>query len=367
MAFISRKKGNFLFTHFLKSEKAGGLILIFLYGSFTPVLANGPFGESHTHFWHMPLHLSFSTISLDFSIEEWINNGLMTLFFLMVGLEIEREIYIGELSDMKNAWLPIFAAIGGMIVPALIHFLLNRNTPTQAGIGIPMATDIAFTLGILSLLGKRVPVSLKIFLTALAIIDDLGAIVMIAVFYSNGFSFMNFSIAIAIFGLLVLFNRLKVMRIRRLPAGWSAILWYFLHQSGVHATITGVLVAFCIPFNKKTDQNPSRRLQLFLHNIVNYVIIPVFTLANTGIHLHSEWYKEFTSVNSLGIIFGLIAGKPLGIFSFCMAAVFMGWAKLPQGTTPKIIAGAGTLAGIGFTMSIFITNLAFTRKCHYHR
>lgn len=312
MAVISRNRRGRIFKHFLESEKAGGIFLI-LCTVISLVLSNSPVSESYTHFWHLPLHLSFSAIAIDFSLEDWINDGLMTIFFLMVGLEIERELYVGELSVRKNALLPIIGAIGGMAFPALIHFFFNRNTPTQAAIGIPIATDIAFTLGLLSLIGSRVPSSLKIFLTALAIIDDLGAIIIIAVFYSKGFSLFHFSIAIAIFGLLQVFNRMKIKRIAIYLTG-GVFMWYFMLKSGVHSTITGVLLAFCIPFDKDDESNPSQQLQLDLHNIVNYVIIPVFALANTGIRLHPEWWRSLAQNNSLGIIAGLVAGKPLGIF-----------------------------------------------------
>jgi len=347
-----------IFKDFFKSEKAGGLILIFC-TIISLLIANSGWGNGYTHFWHSPLNLSFSTIKLDYSVEEWINDGLMTVFFLMVGLEIERELYVGELSDFKNALLPIVAAIGGMAIPALIHFYFNHGTTTQSGIGVPMATDIAFSLGVLSLLGSRVPPSLKIFLTALAIIDDLGAVIIIAVFYTKDFSAVNLFIAIGIFLFLLILNRLKVYKI------WvylvpGALMWYFMLKSGVHATISGVLLAFAIPFNKDDSVNPSYKLQHALHNIVNFFIIPLFALANTGIQLAAGWLNHLYSKNSIGIIAGLVLGKPIGIFVLSWFVIAMKWCRLPEGTDLKKLLGAGILAGIGFTMSIFITNLAFT-------
>jgi len=347
-----------LFTHFFKSGKAGGLILIGC-TVISLLIANSRAGETYQHFWHSTLNLSFQHIHLDYSVEAWINDGLMTIFFLMVGLEIERELYVGELSDFKNALLPVVAAVGGMAVPALIHFSFNHGASTQPGIGIPMATDIAFSLGMLSLLGNKVPPALKIFLTALAIIDDLGAVIIIAVFYTKGFSVMNLAIALGIFGFLIILNRLNIFKIWiYLIAG--IFMWYFMLKSGVHATISGVLLAFAIPFRKVDAINPSYKLQHALHNPVNFVIVPLFALANTGIHLATDWYNHLYSGNSLGIMFGLVNGKPAGIFALCWIAVKMKWCALPESINWKLLLGAGALAGIGFTMSIFITNLAFT-------
>jgi len=325
------------------------------------IIANSGFGETYNHFLHSSINLSFKNIQLDYSLEEWVNDGLMTVFFLMVGLEIERELYIGELSDFKNALLPVIAAIGGMAIPALIHFLFNHGTPTHAGIGIPMATDIAFSLGMLSLLGNKVPPALKIFLTALAIIDDLGAVIIIAIFYTREFSAVNLVIALGIFAFLLILNRLKVYKI------WiylicGVFMWYFMLKSGVHATISGVLLAFAIPFRKIDKINPSYKLQHALHNPVNFIIVPLFALANTGIHLTTGWYNHLYSNNSLGIITGLVTGKPAGIFALCWIAVRLKWCSLPESINWKILLGAGALAGIGFTMSIFITNLAFTNE-----
>jgi len=285
----------------------------------------------------------------------------MTIFFLMVGLEIEREILSGELSRPRNAILPVIAALGGMIVPAAIHFLLNHGTAEQAGIGIPMATDIAFSLGVLSLLGNRVPFSLKIFLTALAIIDDLGAVIIIAIFYTQSFSFFYLGLALALFGFLLLLNRFRIFSLwLYLPAGF--ILWYFMYRSGVHPTLSGILLAFAIPFRKEIENSPSAILQHALHKPVNFFIIPLFALANTAIRLPKGWHTELLSPNSMGIALGLVLGKPLGVIGFSLLAVAAGIASLPPGMSRRNLLGLGLLAGIGFTMSVFISNLAFIMK-----
>ena len=347
-----------LFTEFFETEKLGGLFLL-ASTIVSLIIANSSWSSEYVEFWHQKIDLSVGPVSLNYSIEHWINDGLMTFFFLLVGLEIERELYVGELSGFKNAVTPIAAAIGGMAIPALIHFIFNNGHLTEDGIGIPMATDIAFALGMLSLLGKRVPVSLKIFLTALAIIDDLGAIAVIAIFYSKGIS-LGFLIASAIiFAMLMLFQKLKIenLLLYLLP---GVILWYCMLKSGVHPTIAGVLLAFAVPFGKKGDRNPSYRLQLFLHKPVAFFLLPVFALANTALIFESGWENDLISENSLGIIFGLFIGKPLGIILFCWLLVKFKWGKLPQNTVWMHLLGTGLLAGIGFTMSIFISNLAFS-------
>lgn len=346
-----------LYKQFFNSEKAGGLILI-LCTTVSLILANSDLGEGYIHFWHTDASVQILDVIIPFRIEEWINDGLMTIFFLLVGLEIEREIYIGELSEFKNALLPAIAAIGGMAVPAVIHFIFNHGSPEQAGIGIPMATDIAFSLGVLSLLGNRVPLSLKIFLTALAIMDDLGAVIIIALFYTHSFSGFYLLLGLALFAVLLLLNRLNVFSLWvYLPAG--LLFWYFMYRSGVHPTLSGILLAFAIPFRKQMENQPSARLQHALHIPVNFFIIPLFALANTAIHLPSGWQAEIWSANSLGIGLGLLIGKPLGIVSFSMLAIAFGIVRLPKGMNWRNLAGMGLLAGIGFTMSIFISNLSF--------
>ena len=338
-----------LFLDFFKSEKFSGFLLIGC-TALSLLVANSSWGESYAHFWHYPF--------AGLTVELWINDGLMAVFFLLVGLEIEREIYIGELSTFRLAILPIVAALGGMLVPAGIHLLLNNGTPTASGAGIPMATDIAFALGILSLAGKAVPPAIKVFLTALAIIDDLGAILVIALFYTEQLSILYLSIALLTFALLFFMGKKGITK------GWvygigGLVLWYCMFRSGVHATISGVLLAFAIPFGKGGNQSLSARLQHFLHPIVAYFIVPVFALANTGIIPSGEILHTLGSVNSLGIMMGLTLGKPIGIVLFSAVAVQIKTASLPSGVAWKHIMAAGMLAGIGFTMSIFITILAF--------
>ncbi|GEP51029.1 Na(+)/H(+) antiporter NhaA [Flavobacterium noncentrifugens] len=306
--------------------------------------------ESYAHFWHSPLSGQ--------TIEYWINDGLMTIFFLLIGLELEREIYLGELSNIKDAMLPIFGAIGGMLVPAALFLVFNFGLETQSGAGIPMATDIAFALAILALLGNRVPTALKIFLTALAVIDDLGAILVIAFFYTKTIAFTNLFISLGIFGILLIFNRLKIRNLFPYLIGGIA-MWYFMLHSGVHATITGVLLAFAIPFGNGDEKSTSYILQHFLHKPVSFIILPLFALANTAILLSSDIGAVLTEHYSIGIALGLIVGKPLGIFLLTYLAAACGFCKLPEDLTWKSIFGVGLLGGIGFTMSIFITLLAF--------
>jgi len=347
-----------LFKEFFESEKSSGYVLVFL-TIVSLLLANIFVGNDYVKFWHQYLDLSFSSIQLKLSIEHWINDGLMVIFFLLVGLEIEREIYIGELSSIKKSALPAIAALGGMMIPALMHFAFNANTTTQSGFGIPMATDIAFTLGVLSLLGSKIPISLKIFLTALAIIDDLGAILIIAFFYTSDLSFAYLIGSLSVFALLLIFNRMKINKLS-IYLLLGLVMWYLMLKSGVHATIAGVLLAFAIPFNKNDDENISYKLQHYLHKPVAFLVLPIFALANTAIIIPTNIIESITTNNSLGIFFGLSFGKLIGIFSFSFIAVKIGFGVLPKDLKWKLIAGAASLAGIGFTMSIFITNLAFS-------
>jgi NhaA family Na+:H+ antiporter len=341
-----------LFSDFFESEKAGGIILI-VCTIISISLANSFFHESYEHLW--------KTYVMGASLEHWINDGLMTFFFLLVGLELERELYIGELSDIKNAMFPIFAALGGMAVPAFIHFIFNKNTVFSSGAGIPMATDIAFALGILSLLGNKIPVSLKVFLTALAVIDDLGSILIIAIFYTSVIAWGSLIIALLIFAILVILNRLKVFNLIPYIIGGTA-MWFFMLHSGVHATITGILLAFAIPFKHNSDDSPSNIMLHFLHKPVAYFILPVFALANTAILINGNSFISALNSNSLGISAGLIFGKPLGILLFSYIAVKTKVSSLPSDLSWKHLTGAGILGGIGFTMSIFITLLAFDNQ-----
>jgi len=346
-----------LFVDFFESEQASGILLLLC--TFTSIIiANSYFGKDYSDFWHTKIGFETGGIALKGSVLHWINDGLMAIFFLMIGLEIERELYIGELSDLKNATLPVFAAIGGMVTPALLHFLLNRGSETQAGVGIPMATDIAFALGVLALLGSKIPISLKIFLAALAIIDDLGAIIIIAMFYVGNFSLLYLCLALVIFAGLLILNRLGVHRLPfYLIPGF--VMWYFMLKSGVHATIAGVLLAFAIPFADGGAKSPSYKLQHFLHRPVAFIIMPLFALANAGIDLTGNWVGSLATANSSGILAGLFFGKPLGIALFSALAVKLGLSQLPSDVFWRHIIGAGFLGGIGFTMSIFITLLAF--------
>jgi NhaA family Na+:H+ antiporter len=346
-----------LFKDFFKTEKAGGFVLMGC-TIISLVIANTGAGSNYFYFWHSNINLSFSVIQLDYSVEHWVNDGLMAIFFLLVGLEIERELYIGELSSFKNALLPILAAIGGMLFPALIHYLFNAGTPTQSGFGIPMATDIAFALGILSLAGNKIPVAVKIFLTALAIIDDLGAITVIALFYSKSFKAYYLLGALAVFLILFIAGKRKIYYLPLYLVG-GIIMWYGMLKSGVHATIAGVLLAFAIPFHKEDDNNPSYKLQHFLHYPVAFIVLPIFALANTAIVFPKDFLSSLISKNSLGIIVGLMLGKFIGIFVTSYLAVRLKLASLSADITWKHILGISLLGGIGFTMSIFITNLAF--------
>lgn len=339
-----------VFKDFFESEKSGGLTLIF-FTVISLILTNSSFQNEYIGIWEK----SFAGMSL----EHWINDALMAIFFLLIGLELKREFQIGELSSIKKAALPLVSAAGGMLIPALIYLIFNYNETTINGFGIPMATDIAFALGILSLLGNRVPLSLKIFLTALAVIDDLGAIMVIALFYTKTIIWLNLLASVGLFGLLLLFNKLKIKSlIVYIPVG--IVMWYFMHHSGIHATITGVLLAFAIPTKpSKKLASPAEITQRFLHYPVPFIILPLFALANTAIIIDNNWLESLSSPASQGIAFGLIIGKPLGILLFTWLAVQIKIAEKPSGVTWNQLLGVGALGGIGFTMSIFVTLLAF--------
>nr|WP_314545515.1 Na+/H+ antiporter NhaA [uncultured Massilia sp.] len=345
------------FQQFFQSEKSGGILLIACTAGALSV-ANSPLGHAWLRFWELPV--------AGLSIALWVNDALMAIFFLLIGLELKRELYNGELSDFRNALLPMLAALGGICVPAAIHFLLNGGTPTQAGVGIPMATDIAFALGVLALLGSRVPASLKVFLTALAVMDDLGAIVVIAVFYTASLAWAWLCAALAAFAALYFLNRaMRVMALAPYLLS-GALMWFFMLKSGVHATIAGVLLAFAIPYSTTQDDaaSPSHRLEHALHLPVAFLILPIFALANTGVVIGAGWQGELASPNGLGILGGLMLGKPLGITVVSLLAVAVGVCRLPADLDWRHLLGAGLLGGIGFTMSIFITNLAFAGDAH---
>jgi len=340
------------FVRFVASEQAGGKLLIAC-TLLSLALTNSPLGADYFALWNSKIG--------PLTLEHWINDGLMAIFFLLIGLELERELYVGELANFRSALLPVFAAFGGMAMPALLHWLLNGDSPTQAGIGIPMATDIAFALGALSILGQRVPLSLKVFVVAFAAMDDLGAIVLIAVFYTIELSVGYLLGALGVWVLLLMLNKfLRLMTLLPYLIG-GVVLWILLLKSGVHATLAGVLLAFAIPFSAVDGDadSPSHRLEHLLQRPVGLLILPIFALANTGIVVGSDWLQQLSSSNSAGIAAGLLIGKPLGVTIFCAIAVLIGVSRLPADLRWGHIFGAGLLGGIGFTMSIFIANLAF--------
>lgn len=339
-------------TEFIQDSRSVGIILI-LSTIVSMVISNTNWGEVYMGFWEESLFTTIPKLHLPHTPLHIINDGLMTLFFLLVGLEIKRELLVGELASVKKSLLPIIAAIGGMLMPMFIYSLWCGNTSYSRGWGIPMATDIAFSLGVLSLLGKRIPISLKIFLTALAIIDDLGGILMIAFFYAGDVNKLPLIFAACITIILALMNRLHIKR-HYIYFMLGFLLWYFIYNSGVHASIAGVILAFTIPL-KKID-----KLEHALHDPINFIILPLFALANTAILLPSDWSSVFTSPLHHGVFTGLFIGKPLGIFLFSYLAIKLKIAEKPRQLNYKNLLGIGMIAGIGFTMSIFMSSLAFT-------
>jgi len=340
------------FVQYFTGDSRSVGILLLICTAISLVIANTGAGLGYLHFFNAGIHLPFAeTIHLPHSFLHWINDGLMAVFFFLAGIEIKRELTGGELSSFSKAILPVGAAIGGMIIPAAFYFVFNYQTVYQSGWGIPMATDIAFSLGIAALLGSRVPVGLKIFLTALAIIDDLGAIATIAIFYSSSLQWIYLVVAVAIIVVLYLLMRNNIFNSINFILGIA--LWYCFFNSGIHATVAGVVFAFLIP-TKKLEH-----IEHWLYKPVNFIIMPVFALANTAIIFPADVAAGINSTLSWGIIAGLLLGKPLGIFisSFILVKTKLG--QLPSQTTWQHIVGAGILAGIGFTMSIFIATLAF--------
>lgn len=392
------------FQEFVRQESFAGILL--LASTIVALIwANSTWGSSYAALWDTPFTIGFGeTLALQKPLLLWINDGLMAIFFFVVGLEIKREILVGELSSPRHAAVPIAAAIGGMVCPALIYFSFTAGTEEVHGWGIPMATDIAFSLGILTLLGNRVPLALKVFLTALAIVDDIGAVVVIALFYTEGLSIMSLLIGMAFFAVLILCNRLR-LRDPLIYSFLGAGLWVAFLKSGIHATIAGVVVAAAIPVRKRIDEEefvrkghafleefqqagahqnrdimvnsrqhgaiqsleilcehvmtPLQRMEHVWHRWVTYGIMPLFALANAGVVLHSDLTAAFAQPVALGVICGLVIGKQLGIAAAVWIVVRLGMAAMPQGISWKHIYGVGWLAGIGFTMSLFIANLAF--------
>lgn len=387
---------------FLHKEASGGILLI-IATIFALVWANSPFADSYHHLWHTYLSINVGDLSLNYSLHHWINDGLMVIFFFVVGLEIKRELLVGELSSIKKASLPIAAALGGMIFPALIYTTFNFRTEGASGWGIPMATDIAFVVGVLALLGKRVPLALKIFILALAIVDDIGAVLVIAIFYTSQISFISLIIAAALIILLIIMNKSGVRNLLIYTLVGIA-LWLAFLKSGVHATVAGVLLAFTIPASSRintkkffdetntlindfdsagehgdnvlsnsnrlaiVDQienncerilTPLQRFEHGLHPWVSFFIMPLFAFANAGVSIGEGLISALTNPIGIGIIFGLFVGKQIGVFSFSYLAVKLKLATEPEGVSWKKIYAASILAGIGFTMSLFIANLAF--------
>ena len=387
--------------NFLHTEASGGILLLGA-ALIALVWVNSPFGETYTALWETPLTVRFGDAEFSMSLHHWINDGLMAIFFLVVGLEIKREVLIGELRSPRRALLPIAAAVGGALLPALIFLGVTAGAEGSEGWGVPMATDIAFALGVLAVLGSRVPVALKVFVTALAIADDLMAILVIAVFYSSDVSLVALGAAAGLLVLLVGANRLHVRSY--LPyAVLGVALWAAVLASGIHATIAGVLLAFTVPATTRIDgasfvrrakelvdsfdgadhpddvrrsderqsalsdledateaiQTPLQRMEHNLHPWVAYLIVPLFALANAGVSLGTNAVAALGSPLAHGVLLGLVIGKQAGILGLAWAVVRLGWAELPSGVTWRHIWGAGWVAGIGFTMSLFIGELAF--------
>lgn len=387
---------------YIKNESTAGIIL-FLSAIVAIIWINSPFAHSYHELWHFEFSISFAGHTISNTLHHWINDGLMSMFFFVVGLELKREIMGGELSSFKNALLPITAAIGGMVVPAVIYYLLNPESPESSGWGIPMATDIAFALGILSLLGNRVPVSLKIFLMALAIADDLGAVLVIAFFYTSDISLISLGTGAVFMAVLLLANNLGVRNTLFYGIVGIGGLWLAFLMSGVHATIAGVLAALTIPARTKIDEivfveklknyvndflsvepndvtllepeqmhyinkiqkltraadTPLQRLEHALHPFVAFIIMPLFALSNAGIAFDKSFFENIFHPVSLGIMGGLFIGKFVGVAGMCFIMIKFKWADFPPYTTWRHLVGAALLAGVGFTMSMFVTNLAF--------
>lgn len=346
-----------IFTHFFQSSSAGGILLLICV-ALSLIIANSGLAEGFTNLLSIEVGYESPNLHLRYPVLLWINDGLMAIFFLLVGLEIKRGIVEGELSTLRQASLPVLAAIGGVAVPALIYASFNAGTVTSHGWGIPMATDIAFALGILSLLGDRVPSGLKIFLAALAIVDDLIAILVIAIFYSSGLEFTYLAYAGAVFALLIVFNRTGVQNIffYIIP---GIVMWYLIHHSGIHATIAGVLTAITLPTNDEDYDSPLEKLEHALTRPVNFIIMPIFAIANTNITFETGMVDGLVSNLGLGILLGLFLGKPVGILLMSWLAVKSRVSDLPLGASWMHVLGVGLLGGIGFTMSIFIALLSF--------
>ena len=353
------------FRWFFKLEAASGLVLLFS-AIFALIISNSTYADLYFSTLEKYLFIGFNEIGLKLSILHWINDALMAIFFFFVTLEIKREFLQGELSNFKQALLPIIAAIGGMVVPALFYVIINFGDPeTLNGWAIPSATDIAFSLGVLSLLGKRVPISLKVFLTALAIIDDLGAILIIAIFYSGELNILYLSLMSIAFILLLLINKFNIKKfLPYLIVGLA--LWDFTHNSGIHATIAGVLLAMTIPHRKKEkDFSLLLKIEHAISPYVAFGIMPLFAFANAGVSLEGLSFSSLMDKVPLGIVLGLFVGKQLGVFVFSYVSIKLKIAQMPNNSNWFNFYGVGILTGIGFTMSLFVGNLAFVENMQY--
>ncbi len=353
------------FKWFFKLEAASGILLL-ISAIIALLISNSVYSENYFNYLHQYIFIGFNNFGLKLSILHWINDALMAIFFFFVTLEIKREFIQGELSNTRQALLPIIGAIGGMLVPALIYIFINFNNPeTLNGWAIPSATDIAFSIGILSLLGSRVPISLKVFLTALAIIDDLGAILIIAFFYTGDLNYKYLVLLFIAFFFLLALNKFNIKNF--LPyLLFGLFLWFFTHESGVHATISGVLLACAIPHRKKKhDFSLLVKLEHAISPYVAYLIMPLFAFANAGVSLKGLTVESFLSPLPLGILLGLFAGKQIGVFLFSYFSIKLGYAQMPNNSNWLNLYGVGILTGIGFTMSLFVGNLAFIENTQY--
>ena len=348
---------------FFQSEASGGVLLL-IFALMAIVLANTALSENYFHFLDIPVSVQFGAFSIAKPLLMWVNDGFMAVFFVLVGMEVKREMLEGSLSSYQQAIFPAIAAIGGMVVPALIYFLIAQGAPEiQSGWAIPMATDIAFAVGIVALLGKRVPLPLKVFLLALAIIDDLGAIVVIAIFYSHELSTPALITAAITISILVTMNRFKVSALCAYMVV-GLILWASVLKSGVHATLAGVIIGFCIPMQGRQGEKPLHQFEHILAPWCSYLILPLFAFSNAGVSLENVGFSSLSSPLTLGIMLGLIIGKPLGVFLFSYLSVKLRLAKLPEGIHFTQIFAIAVLCGIGFTMSMFLAGLAFGETGH---
>lgn len=359
---IRNWKSNIL--NFLKLEMATGLLILSA-AIIALILSNSLWSESYFHLIHLPINLSIGSFKLHYGLQHWVNDALMVLFFYVAGLEIKKELMEGELASPQQAALPIFAALGGMIVPASIYLLFNYNLESQIGWGIPMATDIAFSLGALSLVKQKVPLSLKVFLLSLAIVDDLGAILVIALFYTQQVSVQFLSWAFALLLLLYILRKVGIFNLPLLVVT-GLLVWLCFLKSGVHSTIAGVLLGFITPlYHPKTKKAIASHYIHKLHSFVNFAILPLFAFSNAGIALGNQnSFTNFTHPASLGTFFGLLLGKPLGVLSFALLSIKLKLSSLPKNVNWTQMIGVGLLAGVGFTMSIFVTNLSFVNNAY---